>query len=89
MNSRFQNFCLLAIVILLAILVFRPRETKVSAGPITQYKVTGVNPSIDEHQLEMNLHAWAKDGWSYDGNVPVTTGNAFDLQKAVISSKYL
>ncbi|HEX3118527.1 MAG TPA: hypothetical protein VHP80_05480 [Candidatus Acidoferrum sp.] len=76
MKSILQNTCLVLIVVLLAIIAFRPFERKVAAaGPVTQYRATGVVRDITEQQLEMVLRANAKEGFMLDHIVEVEKGN--------------
>jgi hypothetical protein len=81
MTNRFQNFCLLTIVVLLSIIAFRPHEKAVSAGPIVKYRVTGVAHDITEEQLEKNLNAGPKDGWIFDGSIQNQQGTLLIFKK--------
>jgi uncharacterized protein YxeA len=82
MKTILQNICLVLIVVLLAIIAFRPLERKVAAaGPVTQYKVTGVVHDITEQQLEQILHAYAKDGFALDHSIEVNKGNLLVFKK--------
>jgi hypothetical protein len=85
MENRFQNLCLAVIVILLAILVFRPHgiegKSVSAAGPITKYRTVGVVHDIADFQLEKNLNAQAKDGWIFDGSIQNHQGTLLIFKK--------
>jgi len=80
MNHRFQQTCLLLIVILLAIVAFRPHEKEVAAAE-DKYKVAGVVANVSESQLEAILRAMTKDGWSLDSTVPNQRGTLLVFKK--------
>ena len=82
MKSTLQNTCLVLIVVLLAIIAFRPFERKVAAaGPVTQYTVTGIAHDLTEQQLELVLRTHAKDGFILDHIVEVEKGNLLVFKK--------
>ena len=82
MKPIFQNTCLVLTIVLLAIIAFRPLERKVAAaGPVTQYKVTGLAQDVTEQQLEQLLHANAKAGFTLDHTIEVNKGNLLVFKK--------
>src|SRR6202012_3003597 len=82
MKPIFQNTCLVLTIVLLAIIAFRPLERKVAAaGPVTQYKVTGVAQDVTEQQLEQTLRANARDGFTLDHTIEVNKGNLLVFKK--------
>jgi hypothetical protein len=81
MKNQFQSFCLLAIVVLLSILIFRPHEKIVSADVQHEYVVVNVGMATDKASLEQIMHFKANAGYRFIGSVPSSNGQMLVFEK--------